>query len=302
MWRIIGHEKELAFLEEHLRSGQIGHAYLFTGPRNIGKYTVAKTFAKILQCPNQFCQACPACVQIDKGAHLDTIEIPDDATSIKIEPIRDIIARLNMTSQSQYKILLMENIGRLTEEAANSLLKLIEEPTEKTIFLFTAESRREVLPTILSRVYQVKFKPIPEPVLRSFIKEKYGYLDETALDQVVTLSFGAPGRAISFLENRDSLLHASDLYEQSRRFIEEKTITGRFTHIQGLAENPVEVREFLMMLLSILRYRILTGRDAHTNTAEIRFLEKIPEAMELLRKNVNARLTLENLALEFSPS
>lgn len=299
-WGIIGHEKELAFLEEHLRSGQVGHAYLFTGPRNIGKFTIAKTLAKILQCPNQYCRTCPVCVQVEKGGNLDTIEMLDDGTSIKIEPIRDIIARLNMTSQGQYKILLMENIGRLTEEAANSLLKLIEEPTEKTIFLFTAESRREVLPTILSRVYQVPFKPISEQVLRSFLQERYDYLDEDTLEKASTLSFGAPGRAIALLENGDLLLHARDIYERSKQFIEEKTITGRFTHIQGLAENPEEMREFLMMLLGILRHRVLTGKDGHKQTQEIRLLEKIPEATQLLRKNVNARLTLENLALEFS--
>lgn len=302
-WHIIGHEKELAFIEKHLRTGRIGHAYLFVGPRNIGKFTVAKTFVKILQCPNQFCRTCPVCVQVEKSGHLDTIEIPDDGTSIKIEPIRDIIARLNMTPQSQYKILLIKNIGRITEEAGNSLLKLIEEPTAKTIFLFTAESAREVLPTMLSRMYRIKFKPVQEDLLRNFLKKQYAYLGEGMLDRIMMLSFGAPGMAISLIENEGRLRVSSELYERTKRFIEEKTLTERFAHIQELAVNPEIVREFLMMLLNILRNRALKTGDGPAMAGRmeiVRLIEKIPEVTGLLLKNVNARLTLENLALEFS--
>ena len=166
-WNVIGHEKELGLLEHDFRENNIHHAYLFVGPEKVGKFRVAKSVAGILQCPENFCHSCPTCIQIEKKCHPDIIELEDDGQSIKIDTVRDIIARLNMTSQGRYKILLIQNIGRLTEEAGNCLLKTLEEPPQKTIFLFTVSQLRDIMPTIASRMRLIHFKKLGNDVYNS---------------------------------------------------------------------------------------------------------------------------------------
>jgi DNA polymerase-3 subunit delta' len=101
-WNIIGHKKQLELIEEDIKSDRLSHAYLFTGPSSVGKFAIAKMMVNILQCPHNLCRTCPTCIQLSKGSHPDTIVLDDDGESIKIEQIRDIIARLNMTKQANY--------------------------------------------------------------------------------------------------------------------------------------------------------------------------------------------------------
>ena len=130
-WNIIGHKKQLEMLESDIESGSLAHAYLLCGPGHVGKYTVAKKLASILQCENNFCGKCPTCIQIRKGQHLDTMEFENNREALKINQIREVIARCNMSSQSKYKIIILQSIGRMTTEAGNALLKTLEEPPEK---------------------------------------------------------------------------------------------------------------------------------------------------------------------------
>lgn len=286
-WHIFGHDKILDYLENQLANGSLGHALLFVGPEHIGKFSMAKTLAYIMQCEGQ---------QIEHGYHIDTIILKDDGSSIKIEQIRDILARLVMTSQSPYKILLLENISRLTQEAANSLLKILEEPFPKTYFFFTATSLREVLPTIQSRMHILKVVAPPQDLLYEFLQKSYPSLTKEHFAQLHTLALGKPGKIIELLDAPDTFEEKREQYEMVKRFCMAFSVTTRFKLIQDLKDDALRVRDFLIMMTSFLRHLLFHGSVAEKEMA-CRMLPKVVEAYELIRKNVNARLLLENLAL-----
>lgn len=305
-WNVLGHKKELALLEEKLASRDkngFPHAILFVGPDNIGKFTIAKMLAQILQCPNNSCKSCPTCIQISKGYHLDTIEMDDDGTSIKIEQIREIISRINMTAQSRCKILLLANIGRLTEEAGNSLLKILEEPTERTFFFFTAVSLREVLPTIASRMQIMKLKTPPESELKIFLKNLYSGISEQTIDETMMLSLNKPGKTIELINNQSKLAFYKDLFGAVRSFcgIEprggETAIAQKFQFIQGIAEDHEYVKEFLILMTAYLRHLLFLEKNPARKKQLVETIEKTQDAFEAFKRNSNPKLLLENLSL-----
>ncbi len=294
-WSIIGHEKQLQEIEEDFLSGNIAHAYLLAGPNSIGKYTVAKKMAGILQCYNNFCHTCPTCIQIQKGCHIDTIEMRDDKESIKIEEIRNLIDRLNQTAQTKYKILLIQTIERMTREAANSFLKILEEPPSKTIFILTSNNIRDVLPTVLSRVRIIKFSTVSVNYLVKKLTELYPDYDKQALQNVALFSMGKTGKAVHLIESPEALAAYQKVYYDVQNFLERKNIVDRFAYVEDILNDDSQVELFLSMLSHVLRSKLLQ-REKDSGKF-INNLLKIEEAGILLKKNVNPRLTLENLML-----
>ncbi len=293
-WSIIGHEKQLNLIESDILSGNISHAYLLAGPNSVGKNTVAKKMSGILQCSNDFCHDCPTCTQVEKGCHLDTIEIIDDKESIKIDDVRKIIERCNMTRQSNYKIFLIQTIERMTTEAANSFLKMLEEPPERTIFILTTNNVRAVLPTILSRVRVVNFAVVSATYLEKKLREMYPTQDEDVIKKVSLFSLGKTGKAVNLMENPEELANYIKVYSDVMFFLEHRNITDRFSYVNDIAEDEGKLETFVSILSNVLRSKILNGENAEDH---IRTIIKIDEAMTLIKKNVNLKLVLENLML-----
>lgn len=296
-WNVIGHEKELIHLESDMANENLHHAYLFVGPEKVGKFRVAKTVAKILQCPNNFCHTCPSCIQVEKKCHPDTIELEDDGESIKIQTIRDILGRLSMTGQSQHKVFLIQNMGRLTEEASNCLLKTLEEPPEKTVFLFTAAQMRDVLPTIASRMRIVHFKKLHDVVLREALKKEYPNITDETLNQVILLSLGRSGRALQLLNNPEMFEELREIYRQIEFFDEKADIASRMMAAQSFATDPKQIKTFLSLLAHYLRQKMLQEIRLEERGRAIKNIEKIHSIIELLARNVNPRLLLEDIML-----
>ena len=295
-WKIIGHGKQLNVLEHSLRTNSLGHAYLFSGTGSIGKFTIARDLACIIQCPNHFCKTCQTCVQVKKGGHLDTIELNDDGESVKIEQIREIIMRLNMTGQSRRKILLIKNIERLTDEASNCLLKILEEPPSNTIFLFTTRNSQEILGTVCSRMRIIKFTAVPENTLRMAMREQFPEVDERLLDEIIMLSLGKPGRTIDMLHDNNKLEFFRELYRTVQKMCENKSVAERFILGLELTKENATLREFFDMLMYYVRNKLLCDDTQHRSL--ITTLELIQKTKELHKKNINARLLVENLILK----
>ena len=320
-WPIIGHKKQLEKLEGELKNDTLAHAYLFVGPDKVGKFLVAKTLAHILQCNENYCKTCPTCKQVAKGVHLDTIDMRDEeGESIKVEEIRELIATLNMSAQSNYKIVLLDNIGRMTTEAANCFLKTLEEPPKKTLFLMTATNLRELLPTIISRSRVMKFPAIAEESLKQKMKDMSKDLDlepsEERLERAIQLSLGRPGKAIELLRDHDAMSEYLKLYNDIRALFRDKDLTKRFMYVQDLTDKDVEkstrdtfLEIFLHVVRSLLNAKIQAGEG--TDDPEfpelIRFsqddflnlIHKTEETRYLMRRNINPKLALENLMLSF---
>jgi DNA polymerase-3 subunit delta' len=294
-WRIVGHEKLVQGLEDDITSGNIAHAYLFAGPEKVGKFTVAKTFAHILQCENNFCHTCQTCLQIEKNAHPDTIVFRDNNESIKIGDIRTIIDRLNLSAPSKYKIFIAENIERMTDEAGNCLLKTLEEPPPNTIFLFTTVYLKSVMPTILSRVRVLKFHHCPEAVLVKHLTNMYPETDAATIEQIGKFALGKPGVAFDLINDPQLASNYKTLYTDLQRFLDYESIFDRFLYIKEAENDPRKIANILDILTHIIRTRMISGAPYRKPYIEI--LEKIDYTNYLLKHNINPKLALENLML-----
>jgi DNA polymerase III subunit delta' len=296
-WSIIGHEKQLKLLEDDVSSGNLSHAYLLSGPNSVGKHTVSKKLAGILQCENDFCHSCTACTQVLKGSHIDTIEYKDDKQSLKIAEVRKLIDRISTTKQSKYRVVLIQSIERMTTEAANSFLKVLEEPPEKTIFILTTNNLRQLLPTIVSRVRVMKFSSSSYEFLYENIHKLYPDRKEEDIKRACLFSLGKPGKAVHLMENSDALANYIKNYHEILSFLDHKNIVDRFSYVDEILddEGNKKVTLFLNLLTHVLRSKLLEGKIGHRVCAKT--LVKITDAGMLIKRNVNKRLVLENLML-----
>jgi DNA polymerase-3 subunit delta' len=145
-------EAVLASSNQSNQSQQMTHAWLFTGPAGSGRSNAAVAFAAALVCPTGGCNKCAECLSVTAGSHADVELIRTEGLSIKVDEIRDLISRASWApSVSNYRVVVIEDADRLTESAANALLKVIEEPGLRTVWLLCAPTLTDVLPTIRSR-------------------------------------------------------------------------------------------------------------------------------------------------------
>src|SRR3972149_551396 len=150
---VVSQESIVKTIKNSIKHKKIAHAYLFSGTRGTGKTTLARLFAKALNCKNptedmEPCNNCPSCLEIATSRSLDVIEI-DGASNRGIDDIRQINDTIGYTPSSNYKIYIIDEVHMLTKEAFNALLKTLEEPPENIKFFFATTEPHKVLPTII---------------------------------------------------------------------------------------------------------------------------------------------------------
>jgi DNA polymerase-3 subunit delta' len=156
-------------LAASLKNDRLAHAYLFAGPRGTGKMRIALHLAKSLFCrerPHDACERCINCQRIAGGNHPDVVVIRPDGASIKIDQIRALQKEMAMRSlESGHKVYVIEHVDKMTVQAANSLLKFLEEPPKGVVAILLTENSHALLPTILSRCQIIPFTPLPAELL-----------------------------------------------------------------------------------------------------------------------------------------
>ena len=161
---LIGQEAVVQTLQNALTAGTLGHAYLFSGLRGVGKTTVARLLAKSVNCERgptpEPCGECVSCREIAAGSSLDVVEI-DGASNRKIDDVRELRELLRYRpSRDRYRVIIIDEVHMLTREAFNALLKSLEEPPEYILFIFATTERHKLPATILSRCQQLEFRPV----------------------------------------------------------------------------------------------------------------------------------------------
>ena len=184
---VVGQEHITTTLKHQVMTGNIGHAYLFTGSRGTGKTSTAKIFAKAVNCPNlvngEPCNNCDICKSVDDGSSVDVLEM-DAASNNRVDEIRDIREKVKfLPVGGKYKVYIIDEVHMLTDQAFNALLKTLEEPPEHVIFILATTEAHKLPATILSRCMRFDFRLIDVPTLSKLIgnifdKEQIKYTNE----------------------------------------------------------------------------------------------------------------------------
>ncbi|MGA1867118.1 MAG: DNA polymerase III subunit delta' [bacterium] len=177
---LLGHDIIIHRIKDLISSGRIPHAQLYTGPEGIGKKLVAASLAKTLNCGKihaDYCNLCPSCVKINKGIHPDiTLIRPEKTPSIKINQLREWQQRLNYKPyMGHWKVTIIDEAEKMTIEASNSILKVLEEPPANTLIILITTEASNLLPTIVSRCQLFKFHPLPQEKIIQFLIERKKY-------------------------------------------------------------------------------------------------------------------------------
>ncbi len=206
--QIIDQEQAKLVLQNAVAKNKISHAYIFAGPRGTGKTSVARILAKALNCPNRVefepCCSCENCTSIDKGVHPDVIEL-DAASNRGIDEIRRIRDAVGFKPMmGAYKVYIIDEFHMLTREAFNALLKTLEEPPDKIVFVLATTNLERVPPTIISRCQVIQFRNLSEASMIQHVKniaksEKISIEDE-AISVLVRRASGSLRDALSTLE------------------------------------------------------------------------------------------------------
>ncbi len=210
---VVGQEEIIKVLKEAIRTDRIAHAFLFCGPRGIGKTSCARIFAKSLNCQQgptlTPCGKCPACEEITKGTSFDVLEI-DGASNRGIDEIRELRENVKFAAgYGRYKIYIVDEVHMLTTEAFNALLKTLEEPPSHVKFIFATTEPNKVPATIISRCQRFDFKRIPNKKIIAALEEicqKEGIkIQQEALFAIAKAAEGSLRDSLSILDQVSSL-------------------------------------------------------------------------------------------------
>lgn len=202
---LLGQEKAKKLILRSFATGRLPHAFLFKGPEGVGKQLFARGLAAALNCRDHdhpgACGSCVSCRKFRSGNHPDFMVISPEKGAIKIEQVRQMCQALSYPPyESDTRVVLLEDVHTMRAEAANSLLKTLEEPPTDNLLILTADSSREVLPTIISRCQVVPFHYLSEQDTVRILAEQPERPDPEAAHLLARLSEGSPGRAGLFLK------------------------------------------------------------------------------------------------------
>ena len=300
---IIGHQKQIQLLRDDLENENLAHAYLLAGPADLGKFTVAKAFVKTIQTDQlEEDRAYQISMLIDKGIHADTLfyQVGVKEESIKIAEIRSVLMNLQMTGDSTRRVLVMEDIDRMTPEAANAMLKILEEPPTKVLFVFTSSNPKAILETILSRVRRIDFQLMSNKELFLALKNRYRLTEEKKIYRTMELAQGRVAKAIKLLETDEHFQAYENIYTQIKSFLESQDVAAAFNLIGQIHTDPILIQIFLEISFIVFRDDLKKAVAENNRAKQLDSTEKLIKLMEVKRlseTNVNSRLLLENFIL-----
>lgn len=336
MWRIIGQAETVSLFQNGLSTGSLAHAYLFIGPRQIGKATLAYDIAMAVNCEqdNPPCGQCRSCQRILNGLHSDIFFIGVNGNSgsngseqkSKIEIGIDQIKKLQQHAslppyEGKYKVFIINDADRMSHEAANCLLKTLEEPPQQMILLLLAADESKILPTIFSRCQLIRFKPLAATKIEDILRDNYS-ADPDKSKLIARLSGGCLGWALTSLSDDSQLQKRFQLLTDMDSLL-ASSMDERFSYIAKLEDHrknadPRKNAESVINLWLLWWHDLLLVKnncsESITNIDFTAVFEKwarvldivdikifincLQNSLSLILKNANIRLTLEVLMLD----
>jgi len=317
---LIGHAKAKTLLLEAAAKNKMGHAYLFRGPDGVGKKRAALTLAAYLNCKAQqaqdSCGRCSSCRKYFSGNHPDLVLVQPDGAAIKIGQVRELKHQLAFPPlEAAVRVVILEDIHTMRREAANSLLKTLEEPASGNLLILTADLAGDVLSTILSRCQIIPFGPLDHAEMAQVLMQEDS-MEEPAALALAAVAEGSLGRA-KFLLQEDLLAFRREIIEEL--LLREHDGAEMVAQVFRLSEKAAALKENTSELLALLRlwYRdlVLVAADgpetaiankdlaATLPAATLRWdisqlhekLYRIDKAEQQLLRNCSRSLVLETL-------
>ncbi|BBO82145.1 DNA polymerase III subunit delta' [Desulfosarcina ovata] len=335
---IVGQEPPIRLLKTFIRKGTHPHALLFTGDNGVGKKMTATVFAMACNClalkatlgrqpctasidpaSIEACGACSSCRKIIAGQHPDILHIAPQSSVIRIDQIRILLQTLTLKpNEAAQRVVIISDAQAMNPEAGNALLKILEEPPDGTLLVLTAPEASDLLPTVVSRCRQIRFRPLAaEDIARMLTASEE--IDPQTAQTTAALCGGSYTRALTLIDPRWQKRRAWVIETLNRLATQPSgSVRGWLAFSEKLAAKKDLIEEWLEIITMWLRDLLVAGVDpirvlnqdrlgtlttAAGQVGRARLLEQIDavdDARVALRSNTNARLTLDAMVLKMA--
>jgi DNA polymerase-3 subunit delta' len=342
---IIDQDRPVRILTALLQNGTLPHALLFTGIEGVGKQTAAKALAMACNCQGDdsgckpgiqkiptndrrgfsaqntatgACGRCKSCRKIESGNHPDIIQIKPSGAFIKIAQIRELGRTLAMKPyEASTRVVIIRDAQAMNPAAGNAILKMLEEPPERTILILTATQTFDLLPTIVSRCQHIRFNPISKKMLGNVLAAEHG-LDRTDAMAIAAMAGGSFSRALTMC--RSNWLQRRNWILKEMKFLSSQPIGRIIAFAERITKNKETLADILEVIKSWLRDLIVAkycpakilnqdmAQDINllSQQLEVRSLLSIMETVQATQNriyaNTNLRLTMEVMLLKIARS
>lgn len=287
---ILGNEETKRILEKSINTGKISHSYMFIGQEGIGKFLIAKEFAKAILCEKEPkpCNICESCIKFN-GENNPDIQIIDETEekSIKTELIREMVKGVyEKPIESLKKVYIINEAQKMTKEAQNSLLKTLEEPPEYVVIILIVENENLLLNTIKSRCTKIKFNPLENSEIIKILKEKYQY--EEVPENILEVANGSVTHAL-LVKGKEDLFKEIKLTFSN---LEEVNIIDLLNKKDIIFKDKDSIYEILDYI-NVILFEKLKNNIKYANC-----IKTVEETKDRLKKNSNYDMTIDNLLLK----
>jgi len=322
MWNTIGHDSAVGLLRRSLDEGRLAHAYMITGPRHLGKMALAVDLAMAVNCtgPERPCGECTQCDRVSRGLHTDVKVVGvEKGVKIAIDQVREMQREISLAPfEGASRVVIFDESERLSEEAANGLLKTLEEPPDRVLTLLLASDTGAMAPTLWSRCQLLELKRVSGATIVDALIRNHG-VEAPLADQIARIARGRPGWAFRAASDPEILESLSSKLEELEEIV-AGGIEERFAHAAGIAsafdKDRVAGRRDLDMwldwwrdlmlvkagtpefMIHVSRLEIMRAAAAKLTIGQIaRAIAALGETASFMERNVNSRLALEQLFL-----
>ncbi len=329
MWQTAGQDRIIKIIKGSIKLRSLAHAYLLVGPAHVGKMTLALDLARALNCSGSEppCGSCPTCQRIGRGKYADVITIdknvgrdPKDrekASEISIDTIRELMQRgSNLPPyEGKYKVFIIDDADLMSEEAANCLLKTLEEPPQYILIVLLTTEEHKLLPTVLSRCQRFELKPMAPPEIEKQLSGRESVPQEK-IKLLARLSGGCLGWALNALDDEGYLTHRMERLSEFVSLIGQNW-DERLLYVQQLPSDRNSAEQILKMWLLWCRDVLLVKYNCEGAVINIdcaqdikawanmmtvpeikEFIDCLNRAAENLNRNANLHLLFEVIMLD----